>query len=79
VTSCWTYIGRETHERRANPVGTVVTALVDNPADPKYTAKTVGAWMRQGLTIERVPVEWVRQHLLTTEPYRGETARPDGG
>jgi hypothetical protein len=72
----WTYIGRETQAGRCHPVGTVVTAVVDDPADPKFAAKAAAKWMRQGMMIERVPVEWVRKHLLTTEPYRGEPTPP---
>jgi len=33
------------------------------------TEKAVAKWMREGLTIERVPVGWVRTWLLTQQPY----------
>ncbi len=72
MTQVWTYIGRETAEGHHHPVGTVVCASVDQPDRAKDNAKLVAKWIRDGLAIERVPVEWVRKHLLTTEPYRPE-------
>lgn len=58
----WSYIGRD-------KAGVAVCAAVDQPEWAKDTAKEVAKWLRQGLTIERVPVEWVRKHLFTAEPY----------
>lgn len=43
--------------------GCAVAAAVDNPEHFKDTAKTVAAWIRDGLTVERKPVEWVRENL----------------
>lgn len=43
--------------------GCVVAAAVDDPRWTKDTAKDVAKWMKAGLTIERKPVEWVREKL----------------
>lgn len=65
------YIGRSTKPTKHVPVaGTVVCALVDDGRDLAGTAKTIAKWVREGLTIERVPVWWCRLHLFTTERYR---------
>lgn len=69
MTEAWTYIGRLNVASKRYPAGTVVAAIVDDPARAKDTAKEVAKLMREGCTIERVPVEWVRQHLFTTAPY----------
>jgi hypothetical protein len=70
------YVGRTTKPTKHNPVvGTIVCALVDDGRDLAGAAKEIAKWVREGLVIERVPVWWVRLHLLTTEVYReGETA-----
>ena len=73
----WSYIARETVGGHQHPIGTVIAATVDIPERAKDNARIVAEWMRDGLTIERVPVEWVRQHFLSTEPYRAETETPD--
>lgn len=62
----WSYIARDDKS-------VVVCAAVDRPEWAKDTAKEVAKWLRQGLVIERVPVEWVRKHLMTAEPYRPES------
>lgn len=73
----WSYIARETAYGNKHPVGTVVAASVDTPDRARDNAKIVGKWLRDGLTIERVPVEWVRLYLFTTEPYHAKTETPD--
>lgn len=59
------YIGRTTKPEKNWPdVGTVVCVCADEPqARPD---KEVAKWIREGLTIERVPVQWVREHFGTT-------------
>ena len=69
-TQTWAYIARITKATRHHAAGTVAAASVDRPEDAAANAKYVAKWMREGCTIERVPVEWVRKYLLTTEPYR---------
>lgn len=65
----WSYIGRTTKpEKRWPVVGTVVCAVMDEPSAKPDRA--VAKWIREGLTIERVSVEWVRKHFGTAEPYR---------
>ena len=67
----WAYIARTTKPTKHWPeTGTTVAATVDEPSMQKSNAVEIAKWMRNGLTIERVPVEWVRKHLFTTEPYR---------
>ena len=65
----WAYIGRLQAATKLHAAGTVVAATVDEPRMAKDNAKEVAKWIRGGCTIERVPVEWVRQHLFTTTPY----------
>lgn len=69
MTERWCYIGRLNAASKRHAAGTVVAAVVDDPERTKDTAKEVAKWMRDGCAIERVPVEWVRQHLFTTTPY----------
>lgn len=56
----WAYIGRD-------ETGKVV-AVTSDTKDGRVR-KDVSEFMRDGLTIERVPVEWVRKHLFTTDKY----------
>ena len=44
--------------------GCAVAAAVDRPDLAEDNAKHVAKWMRDGLTIERKPVEWVRENLM---------------
>jgi hypothetical protein len=44
--------------------GCAVAAAVDLPDLAKDNAKCIAKWMRDGLTIERKPVEWVRENLM---------------
>lgn len=66
----WAYIARTVKENKHHPVGCVVCASVDRPEYAADTAKEVAKWIKQGLAVERVPVEWVRKHLFTTVPYQ---------
>jgi len=67
------YIARTTKPEKNYPiVGTVICASVDEPRMTKDNAKAVAKWIREGLTIERVPAWWVRKYFGTTEVYRGE-------
>jgi hypothetical protein len=43
--------------------GCAVAATVINPEHRKETARTVSSWIRQGLAVEKKPVEWVRENL----------------
>jgi hypothetical protein len=47
------------------PCGCLVAAAVDKPEYTKDTAKSVAKWMRDGLTIERQTVEYVRANFAT--------------
>lgn len=71
----WAYTARTPVATKRHPANTVVCAAVDGPGMAKSNAKDIAAWIRDGLTIERVPIEWVRKYLFTQEPYRpGEQA-----
>jgi NADPH:quinone reductase-like Zn-dependent oxidoreductase len=43
--------------------GCMVAAMVDNPEHKKDTAKEIAKWIREGLTIERVTAEYVRENF----------------
>jgi hypothetical protein len=59
------YIGRRS-------CGCVVAALViDTARGQKETGKIIGQWVSEGLMIERVTTEYVRQHFTFTCPHRG--------
>lgn len=51
------YVGRK-------ECGCFVAAIVDAPEHRKDTAREVAKWIRQGLAIERMSVEDVRQKLM---------------
>ena len=51
------YIGRKA-------CGCVVCAAVDVPEHRKHTARYLAKWARDGLTIERMPIEEVRKRLM---------------
>ena len=65
----WAYIGRIQAPNEKQPVGTAVCAIADRPEWKKQTAKEISKWVRDGLAIERVPSESVRQNLFTATPY----------
>ena len=54
--------------------GKAVCATVDGR--DKRTADDLAEWVREGLTIERVTVGWVRKHLFTTDQF--DTSNPTG-
>jgi hypothetical protein len=73
MTETWSYIARTTQPTKYWPmVGTAIAAAVDCPEMDKHNSESLAEWLRDGLTIERVPCDWVRKHLFTTEPYRSE-------
>ena len=43
--------------------GCNVATIVDDPTMKGEIAKTLPEWIEAGLTVERHPVEWVRQNL----------------
>ncbi len=67
----WAYVARVRETTKHHPAGTVVAATVDSPEFAEDNAKVLADWLRDGCLIERVPVEWVRKHLFTAEPYVG--------
>ncbi len=71
-TQAWAYVGRTKSATKHHEANKVVCATVDKPQFQKENANEIAKWMRDGLTIERVPVEWVRLHLFTTTPYIAE-------
>ncbi|RVT91444.1 hypothetical protein EOD42_22575 [Rhodovarius crocodyli] len=68
-TGGWAYIARTTVATAKHPAGRVVAATVDSAERQSSNAKDVAKWIRAGLTVERVPVPWVREHFFTTTPY----------
>lgn len=65
------YIARTTKPEKRHPiVGTVVCATVDDGTRTKEVAKKISDWINDSLTIERVPVWWVRLHFGSQERYR---------
>jgi hypothetical protein len=45
------------------PCGCILAAQVDDPARTKEVAESVAGFIKDGLTIERHPSAWVRQHF----------------
>lgn len=69
------YIARTVIKSKRHPAGTVVCATVDEPQMAQTNAKEIASWVRDGLTIERVPIEWVRKYLLTQQAYQPEASQ----
>jgi len=63
MSEMYAYIGRERG-------GEIICVAVDRPDCLRQTATDVAKWLRSGLTIERVPVEWAQQHMFTRDVYR---------
>lgn len=60
------YIGRTTEPLPHWPVtGTVVAVMAPDMPD---AADVLVKWVRDGLRVEAVPIEWVRLHYGTAEP-----------
>jgi hypothetical protein len=74
MTEVWAYIARLNADNATYVAGTVVGAISDDPKFAKDTAKEVARWIAKGCAVERVPSEWVRKHLFTTQPYVPEIA-----
>jgi len=55
--SGFSYIGRK-------PCGCMVTAIIDNPDTSRAVATEVASWLRQGLTVERVTHQVVRDEFM---------------
>lgn len=71
-TECWIYTGRTPVATGRWPAGSVICAASDAPEMRESNSRTVARWIVDGLTIERVPVEWVREHMFTTDVYHLE-------
>lgn len=66
----WAYIGRTKKPLKHHPIaGTVVSAVVDDGECADMVSDALRDWIKDDLIIERVPVEWVREHLFTAQPY----------
>ena len=50
------YVGRKT-------CGCIVAAIIDDPDHRKEVAKEIAAWIKDGLTVERVTNDYVREHF----------------
>lgn len=45
------------------PCGCAVAATVDRADHKKEVARDLARWVRQGFTVERRTVDWVRSHM----------------
>ncbi len=67
----WCYICRTTVPSKYWPdVGTIIGVCAVNFST---VAQTILEWLDDGLTVERVPTAWIKDHIYTPEPYRPET------
>lgn len=57
------------------PCGCVSAATVDDAAYAHDNAKVVAEWMRDGATVERIPVEEARGRLTLNYPCEHELER----
>jgi hypothetical protein len=64
----WCYIARTKAATKHNPANTIVAAAVDHPEQKAIVVKAVAEWLRDNCTVERVPIEWAREHFLTQDP-----------
>lgn len=55
------------------PCGCVVGAIVDDilncPEDAKEVAACITRWRKAGMTVKRVPHQYVRDHFVTECPH----------
>jgi hypothetical protein len=66
----WCYIARLLKEHNGHSAGTVIAVTVDEPQYAKSTAETIAEWIVRGDAVERVPLEWARQYLMSTQVYQ---------
>lgn len=70
-TEAWCYVGR----KNDGEICAVIVAQSMNPQrpDPKNwnldVAKEIAKWTRQGLVIDRVPIEWFREHGFSKDRW----------
>ena len=57
------------------PCGCCVAAVVDT--GDKFAAKDVAGFIRRGYTVERQPIEWVRQNLHRCIHQKAKTKEPE--
>lgn len=57
------YIGRK-------PCGCAINLCVDNPDEPKHTARLVKRMKSDGLTVERVPIDDGRNLFVAECPHK---------
>lgn len=63
------YIGRK-------PCGCIVCVIADEPGMRNEVAKFVAKWIKEGLTVERVTHEYVRQNWVGMDcPHTPESAQ----
>lgn len=56
--------------------GELIAASIDAPWMNDSNAACVLKWLRQGLILERVPLQWAKANIYTTNVYQPE-ARGD--
>lgn len=62
------YIGRK-------ECGCVVCAYVDDPERRKDTAKEVSNWIKWGLTVEHVTIDYANEHFTWECPHKPESVQ----
>ena len=58
----FSYIGRKSCD-------CVVCAIVDMPDHKGDVAREVARWIKEGLTVERVTLDYAREHFVTECPH----------
>lgn len=59
------YIGRKS-------CGCVICAYADDPAHKNDISKEIAKWIKNGLTVERVPDQYVRDNFTFNCPHKTE-------
>ena len=67
-TTGMAYIGRK-------PCGCVCAAYADEPEIKDDIAKEIAKWIKQGLTVERVTDQYVRDNLTFNCPHKAQSSQ----
>lgn len=65
MTGTMSYVGKK-------PCGCVVAAVVDDPNDKPFVARAIARWVKDGLTVEHVTHDYVRQNFTLKCQHRAD-------
>ncbi len=63
------YVARTQEPTLFDESGKIICVVVDDPNRRDDVALSIADWIREGLAVERVPIEWARSNFGTTAVY----------